>query len=475
MYPCELTPKVLRERDAAVLGFGRSGRAVTEFLLRLGKAPTVYTQGEVAQSIRAPFARRGVRFFDDFPAVFPQEILVRSPGIRPDIEPIRRALSRGACLTGECDLFLSNTAAYVIGVTGSDGKTTTANLIAAILREAGVRAVLGGNNGTPLLPYLGTLGAKDVAVIELSSFQLMTAPAPDLAVLTNITPNHLNWHLDLAEYTAAKCRIFAGAKRLVTSANDPVCVDIAAHAALPVTLCSATAPLPSPARPGDACVWAAGDHLCICDKKSMRTVSVFDVFSPPGAHNRQNLACAVGAVAALADDAAIRRAAASFAGVPHRLQTVATVGGVRYIDSSIDTSPTRTAAALRALDCRPLVIAGGRTKGIDLTPLGDTLAEGAHAVFLYGEAAAELEACLRGRVPYVRCEKFADAFHAAASAAVRGQTVLLSPGCTAFGEFRDFEDRAEVFCRLVKDLERKHSGTETTDPRAGGPCERHGI
>ncbi len=476
MSVSKLSIRELVDSTVAILGFGRSGRAVCDFLLARGRVPTVYAQGEIPCEARAPYEARGVRFFTEFPAVFPERVLVRSPGLRPDIPEIARAVAGGAILTGECDLFLANTKAHVIGVTGSDGKTTTASIIAALLRAAGKRALLGGNNGKPLLPYLETLGERDFAVVELSSFQLMSAPSPEVAVLTNITPNHLNWHLDLTEYVAAKCRIFgAGAGRLVCAADDPITAEVTAGVAIPVTRFSAKRVLPPPIRQGDACVFAEGEALCIQTVSSCRRVRVFDVFSPIGEHNRQNLAAALGAVAAFADDGAIRRGAAAFCGVPHRIQTVATVGGVRYIDSSIDTSPTRVAATLAALNTRPLVIVGGRGKGIDLTPLADTLANGVAAVFAYGETADAITALIGKRTPTTAFLYFADAFRAAADAARAGDTVLLSPGCTAFGEFRDFEHRAEVFCRLVEDLERKNSGTEGTDPRDGGPYEHHGL
>ena len=475
MKASNLSVVQLKKTTVAVLGFGRSGRSVTDLLLSLGVLPNVYVQHPVSEEVMGSYARRGVRFFLGFPEVFAEGVLMRSPGIRPDIAPIRQALARGARLSGEVDLFLANTKARVIGVTGSDGKTTTATLIAALLRAAGKRVVLGGNNGSPLLPHLDALGVGDYAVVELSSFQLMTAPAPDVAVLTNLTPNHLNWHTDFLEYAASKCRITQGAERLVTLADDPLCAEIAARATMPVTLFSAKGELPLPQRSEDGCVFVKDGALVLRGAWGERTMDVLGDFSLPGVHNLQNLAAAAGAVCDIVNEQSVRHALRSFSGVAHRLQTVGTVRGVRYIDSSIDTSPTRVAAALAALGERPLVIAGGRGKGIDLAPLADTLSTGARAVFLYGETAAEIATLLGERVPHVVFELFADAFFAAADAAVPGESVLLSPGCTAFDQFRDFEHRAEVFCHLVKDLERKNSGTLQADTRHGGLDERHGL
>ena len=475
MKASNLTLAQCKKTAVAVLGFGRSGRSVTELLLGLGITPRVYTQHPLDKSVTDAYEGRGVTFCFGFPDAFAEGILMRSPGIRPDIAPIRRALANGAELSGEVDLFLANTKARVIGVTGSDGKTTTATLIAALLRAAGKRVVLGGNNGSPLLPHLGALGVGDYAVVELSSFQLMTAPAPRVAVLTNLTPNHLNWHTDFLEYAAAKCRIFHGAERLVTFADDPICAEIATRAILPVTLFSAKNELPPPQRSGDGCVFVKNGALVMLGAEGERTLDVLCDFSLPGVHNLQNLAAAVGAACDIVSEEHVRYALKGFAGVPHRLQTVGVVRGVRYIDSSIDTSPTRVAAALAALGEKPLVIAGGRGKGIDLAPLADTLAAGARAVFLYGETAAEIAKGLGTRVPHLMFELFADAFLAAADAAVPGESVLLSPGCTAFDQFRDFEHRAEVFCHLVKGLERKNSGTLQADSRHGGLDERHGL
>ena len=435
-----------------MLGFGRAGRAVTDFLLLRGVVPTVYTQGAVAKELVDNYTQNGVRFFNEFPEAFPESVLFRSPGIRPDIPPIRRAQAAGSVLSGEADLFMQCTAATVIGVTGSDGKTTTANLVAALLRAAGKRVVLGGNNGAPLLPHLQALTEKDYAVVELSSFQLMTAPAPDVAVLTNLTPNHLNWHTDYTEYAASKCRMLTGAKRLVTNAACDATREIGLRVPLPVTWFCADSELPDVLKKEMFSVTVSGDALHIREGDVCRSVPALQDFRLLGKHNKENLAAAVAAVAELVDDEAILQATREFRGVEHRLQAVGTVRGVTYINSSIDTSPSRTAAALSAMEVRPVVIAGGRGKGIPLQPLGDALSARAKAVFLYGEAAGEIARAIAARVPTRSCANFNEAFHAAAALAEAGDTVLLSPGCTAFDAFRDFEERGEVFCRLVRTL-----------------------
>lgn len=468
--------KDIDKYPVAVLGFGRAGRAVTEHLIALGNPPTVYAQAPVPEEVQATYRPHGVIFAGDFPTVFPESFLVRSPGLRPDHPAIRAALARGSILTGEADLFLALTSATVIGVTGSDGKTTTANLIAALLRAAGKRVLLGGNNGVPLLPQLSSLGPADYAVVELSSFQLMTAPAPDVAVLTNLSPNHLDWHADMQEYAAAKCHILHGARALVTNADCKQTREIGERAPLPVRFFSVE-DAPSPK---GAALFATvhGDMLRVQEGNDTRELAVFRDFPLPGRHNRANLAAAVLACAELVSDAQILRTAREFRGVKHRLQKIATVRGVTYINSSIDTSPTRTVAALSALDAPLVVIAGGRGKGVPFTPMTDALSTRARAVFLYGEAAGEIGALLEGRVPVFYHDRFSAAFDAAARFARAGECVLLSPGCTAFGEFRDFEERGECFCRLVEALAKErieHIGTSRTDPCNGRANERYGL
>lgn len=438
-----------RGASVALIGFGRANRAVLLWLLKHSARATVYAEQEPPE--RAALAAAGVPLVvGTFPKAFGEDVLVRSPGVRPDILPIVRAVERGALLTSEIELFMALAPCPMIGITGSDGKTTTANLTAELLRAAGYRVWLGGNNGTPLLPHVSEMAPTDMTVIELSSFQLMTARrTPDVSVITNITPNHLNWHIDMAEYTAAKCRIFSPQTRLILNWSNATTRRLGRERE-GRTLFFSLEPQED---------MASYDRICIENGAAVyregtacRRFACLDRFRLPGRHNLENLLAALAATAPYIPDAAPDVALAHFGGVAHRLQYVDTVGGVRYYNSSIDTSPTRTAAALEALDACPLVIAGGRGKGVSFLPLGEALARHAKAVYLYGEAASEIAAALPQGVSHHVFERFGDAFSAAAGDAVPGDTVLLSPGCTAFGEFRDFEQRGEAFCRLVKAL-----------------------
>lgn len=447
-----------REYSVALLGLGRANRAVLDYLLAHGGTATVYAELPVPQDLRLAYEARGIAFcIGAFPHVLQEQVIVRSPGVRPDIPAIKSALAAGACLTSESELFMALAPCRVIGITGSDGKTTTANLAAALLAAAGVRAWLGGNNGTPLLPRVSEMSPSDVAVLELSSFQLMTLHVPPaVAVITNITPNHLNWHVDMAEYTAAKCRIFAADTRLVLNAENPVTRGLGREHRTGETLffsAKATTPdFASDIARDSGAVYAKGNAVCVSERGRVQCFACLDSFHLAGRHNLENLLAAMAATAPYLVPEAPRAALRDFLGVPHRLQYVGTVGGVKYYNSSIDTSPTRTAAALAALDARPIVIAGGRGKGISFAPLGEVLRARAKAVYLYGEAAGEIAAVLGDELPHAVYPRFAEAFFAAVGAAAPGDTVLLSPACVAFGEFRDFEERGEVFCRMVAEL-----------------------
>ncbi len=444
--------------SVALVGLGRANRAVLDWLLQHGGSATVYAEAPVPPDVREAYAARGIAFcVGEFPVAFPAQMIVRSPGVRPDIPAIQNAVAAGACLTSETELFMALAPCRVIGITGSDGKTTTANLTARLLQASGHRTWLGGNNGTPLLPQVGQMKKGDIVVLELSSFQLMTLKKPPaVAVVTNLTPNHLNWHIDMAEYAAAKCRIFAENTRLVLNAESPATREIgrarAAHNTLFFSSRAENAAFATDILRGSGAVYAREGAVSVLENGNERAFTCLDVFRLAGRHNLENLLAAMGATAPDLTAEAPRAALRDFCGVRHRLEYVDTVRGVKYYNSSIDTSPTRTAAALAALDTRPIVIAGGRGKGISFAPLALALRTHAKAVYLYGEAAGEIAAALDKALPYAVFARFVEAFAAAAGTAVAGDTVLLSPACTAFGEFRDFEERGEMFCRLVAAL-----------------------
>lgn len=456
-----------------VLGMGVSNRPLVSALLEEGAIVCVHDRKSPKElgSEAEAFAARGVSFIcgDSYLDKIEGEYLFRSPGIRPDLPEIQNAVARGAVLTSEIEEFLHRCPCPVIGITGSDGKTTTTTITYLLLQAEAERrnsrnAVwLGGNIGQPLFAKVKDIQPSHRVVLELSSFQLQTAErGVDCAVITNITPNHLNWHLDMDEYIAAKARIFKSPCRmLVTNRDDPICMALAADAEMPLTLFSlqkssyeaVTVGMPR----GTRALFLREDAVVFCDGDNEQTVLHTRAVRLPGLHNLANYMAAIGATWGKVGTDTIKEIAARFAGVPHRLEYVRELGGVAYYNSSIDSTPTRTAAALSALPKKPIVICGGRGKHISYAPLAQTLCARAKAVVLTGEMAdeicAELGACPAfdaAHLPIYKESAFADAVRCAHDIAKPGDIVLLSPACTSFDAFANFEARGERFRQIVQ-------------------------
>ncbi|MBO5051987.1 MAG: UDP-N-acetylmuramoyl-L-alanine--D-glutamate ligase [Clostridia bacterium] len=435
----------LAGKTAGLLGFGLSNQALLHFLLRQGMTVTVRDK----HPIRVPlphgvFLRTGDGYLDNLN----EEYLFRSPGLRPDLPPIADAVLRGARLLGEYDLFAARCPAKLLGVTGSDGKTTTTTLAGLMLRGAGQTVYVGGNIGRPLISDLADMQPGDIALAELSSFQLMTRPRPpQRAAITNLTENHLNWHKDMAEYAAAKERILGPATHAILNADNSYTAAIA-HRRADKTVFSLHGDHRALRAAFGAChtVTVENGHICYDGRALFPRTDIL----LPGEHNTENYLAAIGLVYPYAAPPAMRAVARSFNGVPHRLERVATVNGVTYYNSSIDSTPSRTAATLAAMDGRPILLCGGADKGLSLTPLRAAAKGKSKAIFLFGAARNALYEVLSG-LP-IRVERFAhmgEAVAAAMAFAKPGDTVLLSPACTSFDEFQNFEERGEAFRRAV--------------------------
>lgn len=410
---------------------------------------------------------------EDYLSGITEDIVFRSPGIRPDLPGLRDAVARGSVLTSEMEMFLTHRPCSVYAVTGSDGKTTTTTITSILLsgRNDGHKTFLGGNIGTPLLNRMPWMSEGDAAAVELSSFQLMTADAYiDAAAITNITPNHLNWHTDMDEYIRAKKNILRNVGRAVLNYDNDITREIALEmqkTSVPVTFFSLS-PLPDGLlREIDSAVWLENDIIYADFPKSYagkpagkREVLRRSEIRLPGLHNTANFMTAI----ALTYDCVPAKTvheAASFGGVEHRLEFVGEKDGVTYINGSIDSSPTRTAAALSALEGRSIVLmAGGCDKNIPYAPLADAVySSGVHTVVLTGETAPKIKAALVEHELYGKRElniienpDFDGAFTDAASAAKKGDTVILSPASTSFDRFKNFEERGNHFKELVNKI-----------------------
>lgn len=488
---------------STVLGYGISNRPLVEWLVSHGaRRITVRDKRSLADMAQSGDAARlaslGVELIcgEDYLEGLDGDVIFRSPGIRPDLPALAAAVERGAVLTSEMELFLTLTEASVIAISGSDGKTTTTTLTSLILetacRRRGVgRVFLGGNIGAPLLPLVEDMTADDFAVVELSSFQLMTMgeeASVTRGALTNVTPNHLNWHTDMDEYIAAKTHLLGGKtppRVAVLNARDENTRRIGAALSCAVVWFTGNYDLPygylpdtlNPIR-GDIVVYErAGKIVAVTPTPDgVAETPILDVtrIRLPGRHNAENFMTAVALTCvpvgntpalALAED--VEAVADRFTGVPHRLELVREKDGVRYYNSSIDSSPTRSVAALNAMremnrrEGRrdPIVICGGQDKHIPFDPLAEALCRLASAVVLTGEAKDQILDALCAcpaydpdTLPVTVIPDYREAMQTACLMATDGDTVLLSPACTSFDAFHNFEERGEVFRRVVMDL-----------------------
>ena len=396
-------------------------------------------------------------------------VIFRSPGMRPDLPEIQAAVEAGAILTSEMELFLLLTPARVIAITGSDGKTTTTTLTGMIAEASGKgRVYVGGNIGKPLLPEVDNMTENDIAVIELSSFQLQTMThSCNTAVITNVTPNHLNWHIGMEEYTQAKYNIFAkgGCRRLIINSDNELSsaageVALSLEETPELVFFSLKAASYDEAIPQYAikanpkAIFIKDGCAILSDGKTERKIFKTDEVKIPGRHNIANYMTATGACLDLLDSfECVGEIAKSFGGVPHRLEFVRELNGVKYYNSSIDSTPTRTAAALSALKEKPIVICGGADKGVSFLPLAESLCDRAKAVVLTGACRDKILAAFErynAEKPEIFvCPDFREAVEKAKGIAQNGDTVLLSPACTSFDAFNNFEERGNTFKRIV--------------------------
>ena len=397
----------------------------------------------------------------------PEKTLIfRSPGMRPDIDEISAAVKAGAMLTSEMELFFRITKANIIAVTGSDGKTTTTTLIGKILEESKKgRVFVGGNIGKPLLPDNEIMTENDFAVVELSSFQLQTMKTSSpVAVITNITPNHLNWHTGMEEYTEAKYNIFrhGECKRLVLNADnelsrnaayeiknkaDLVFFSLIADSyekVIPVGIENAVA------------VYEREGTIYFSDGIVENELMKSSDIKIPGRHNVANYMTAFAATMEYVSPEDEKKVATTFGGVEHRIELVRELDGVKYYNSSIDSTPTRTAAALSAFDKKVIVICGGYDKNIPFEPLAVTLCERAKKVVLTGACADKILAALESYEGYKNSElevyrepDFYGAVKKTHDISTEGDIVILSPACASFDAFDNFAERGEAFKKTV--------------------------
>jgi len=439
----------LRGKRVAVLGLGVSNRPLVRLLLEFGcvvlggdRTPREKLDAEVLE-----LERLGCQLHlgDDFYQDMSAEVAFRTPGMHPESPAVKHLRNGGAVVTSEMEAFFAVCPCDILAVTGSDGKTTTTTLISEMLKAEGKTVWLGGNIGTPLLPLVRQMKKEDVAVVELSSFQLMDIQhSPRVAVITNLSPNHLDIHKDMDEYVEAKKNIYR------FQGKDGVLVVNADNAL--------TASLSGNGRTKHFSRIGTGD-ICLKDgiirRHGEAVLAASDILLP-GVHNIENYMAAIAAVEGLVSDETIRAVARSFGGVEHRIELVRIKDGVRFYNDSIASSPSRTIAGLRSFDQKVILIAGGYDKHIPYDVLGPEICQHVKKLFLCGATApqirAAVESCSEEQPEMMDCGKFEAAVRAAAAAAEEGDVVLMSPASASFDEFKNFMVRGDFFKKIIKEL-----------------------
>jgi UDP-N-acetylmuramoylalanine--D-glutamate ligase len=449
----------LKGKKVLVVGLGKSGLAAALFLRRRGALVTVSdlrSADQLAKEIPA-LIEAGIMVEAGGHGLLTfrrQDLIVVSPGVPLDTPELTQVKSFGLPVIGELELAARFLKGHTLAVTGSNGKTTTTTLLGEILDASGLPTLVGGNIGVPVISLIDQSTDDTWSVLEVSSFQLESTEEfhPDIAVILNITPDHLDRHGSFENYALAKERISAAqtaADCLVLNADNTRAADAASRSKAKVYWFSIEHPVTQGAflEQGFVVYRAAENEV---------TEQVIPLRGIPlkGTHNVENVLAAVCAarLAGVSADV-IRRAIENFRAVEHRLEYVATRNRVEFYNDSKATNVDATAKAIESFSGGIHLILGGKDKGSDYTLLSELLRERVSAVYTIGSAAAKIESQLRGVVSIHSCETLDKAVHVAASAARPGEVVLLAPACSSFDQFENYEQRGQAFKRLVKDLE----------------------
>ena len=443
-------------KNITVIGIGISNLPLIKYLVSLGANVTACDRrsAEDLGENYTELEKLGVKFNlgDGYLNNLSGDMIFKTPGMRYDVPELLKAKENGSIVTSEMEVFFEVCPSHIIAVTGSDGKTTTTTLIHKMMTDAGYKTWLGGNIGNPLLTDTEKLKENDWVILELSSFQLHTMrKSPEIAVITNISPNHLDMHKDYKEYIDAKKNIMLYQNEgdtLIVNADNQVTADIGKSANGAVKYFS---------RNGMADVYLDGN---IIKRGIVEILNIKDI-KIPGMHNVENYMAAIAAVSGLVSKDVIVNVAKTFGGVEHRIELVRTLDGVKYYNSSIDSSPNRTINTLRVFPNKVIMIAGGKDKGIPYDEIGPALAEHVKVLILIGATSDKIQEALDAEInktgngkdiEVIRATSYEDAVNTARSKAHDGDVVLLSPASTSFDMFRNFEERGNLFKKIVNEL-----------------------
>ncbi len=446
--------QTLKNKKVAVFGLGVSNRPLVRLLAGAGIDVTGCDKLTEPDENLLELASLGakLKLGEDYLQNVEADVVFRTPGMRPDIPALQALREKGAVVTSEMAAFFEVCPCPIIAVTGSDGKTTTTTLISELLKAAGKKVWVGGNIGKPLLPEVGMMSAEDVAVLELSSFQLMDmTQSPQVAVVTNLAPNHLDVHTDMAEYVESKKNIFLHQKPcgvLVVNMDNEITDAFAPLASGSVRKFSRQDRPESGVWLKDGVVYRNGEAVLRADEILI-----------PGVHNVENYMAAICAVEGMVPDAVIRQVARTFGGVEHRIELVREKNGVKFYNDSIASSPSRTTAGLRSFRQKVILIAGGYDKHIPYDVLGPEIVEHVRSLVLTGATAGKIRDAVlaaenyrQGSPEILEISGFDDAIRTAAALAHPGDVVIMSPASASFDRFRNFMQRGDAFKKIVMEL-----------------------
>ena len=442
----------VKDKNITVIGIGVSNLPLIKFLVKYGSKVkacdkrTSTALGEVYDELKG----MGVAFSlgENYLEDIMGDVIFKTPGMRYDVPELLKAKEDGAYVTSEMEVFFDVCPCKIIAITGSDGKTTTTTLVSEMLKASGHKVWLGGNIGNPLLTLTEEMSKDDWVVLELSSFQLHTMKkSPHIAVITNITPNHLDMHKDYQEYIDAKKNIMLYQDKddvLVVNADNDVTAGIGIEKEGTLKEFSKTE---------KTYVHLDGDVI-YKDGKAILDIKDIKI---PGMHNVENYMTAIAATDGLVDDEDIVRVAKEFGGVEHRIELVRVLDGVRYYNSSIDSSPNRTINTLKVFPQKVILICGGKDKGIPYDEIGEPIVNHVKSLIVIGATSDKIENAIKatGRadeISIVRKNSYEEVVRYAREIAKEGDVVLLSSASTSFDMFSNFMERGNLFKKLVNEL-----------------------
>lgn len=453
----------IKKRKVAVMGMGISNTPLIKYLMDLDADITVFdkkTEEELGKAKCEEYSTQGVKFSlgDSYlENLVGFDIIFRSPSMRPDTPALEMELDRGAILTSEIEMLIDLCPGKVIGITGSDGKTTTTTLIYKMLQEEGYNCYLGGNIGIPLFAKIDEMTPDDYVVLELSSFQLMTLKkSPNISVITNISPNHLDIHKDYREYIDSKKNIYLHQQPddvVILNYDNEITREFADTSKGRVRYFSTYTKL-------DDGVILDQNIIKICSNKIRTQVISTDDILLLGRHNVENACTAIATVQGLVKSESIIKVLTTFKGVEHRNEFVREHNSVKWYNDSIGSSPTRTIAGLVSFKNKIILIAGGYDKHLDYTDMGNYIVDRSKALILIGQTKEKIkiatEQALERKdiyLPIFECSSLEEAVNKANEIAEEGDIVFFSPASASFDMFKNFEERGNKYKELVNNLE----------------------